>query len=558
MMDVSHGALGGSRPVAGRPGKALSDMSGAGSASGVVTPIDVVIVGDASGLAPPDAWPPSLRVERFADRETALRRLSSNPGAAVVAVHRPPHLDALDLFASLTSRQETLLVLIADIDQSLPVEALERVPIWRIFSHESARRDLPAMLEAELKRRGGSHATQSHVYDQVRLLYDFVLELPRLHSLTDLVHCVVETTAKVLDSRRVSLMLPDDKGERLRVAASIGIPEELARRIEAPVGIPIAGEVFDKKTSVVINDLDQLPDAWERVVHDLEHLVPMVCVCLVGADGRAVGVLNVTSPRSVHRYDQLSLLTARAIADAAAIAIENQLHRKQRDDARDSLIIALSRLAECRDPETGSHLQRLQIYCRLLAQALARTPRHQAVIDAAFIEDLVRSSPLHDIGKVGIDDRILKKPGKHTPEETQAMRRHTIIGGDTLKSLVDQGEHHGFLRMGMEIAYCHHEKWDGTGYPNHLKGEEIPLCARILALADVYDALSVRRVYKQPMPHEKVREMIAQGAGRHFDPDVVAAFLEAEQSFATTAELLADDKAEVADMTVGDVEFEHE
>jgi len=202
--------------------------------------------------------------------------------------------------------------------------------------------------------------------------------------------------------------------------------------------------------------------------------------------------------------------------------------------------LALARLAEYRDPETGAHLERVQIYCRMLCEMLARTERYNSLIDADYISAIVQSSPLHDIGKVGIPDRILLKPGRLTPEEFEVMKTHTTVGGNTIRGLVQQQHGQRFLNMGMEIAYCHHEKFDGSGYPAGLVGGSIPLPARILAVADVYDALTSRRVYKPPMIHEESAAIIRDGSGKHFDPDVVEAFFNRQADFDRIANELRD------------------
>jgi putative two-component system response regulator len=199
---------------------------------------------------------------------------------------------------------------------------------------------------------------------------------------------------------------------------------------------------------------------------------------------------------------------------------------------RDAAIFGMAKLAESRDPETGAHLERIRNYTRTLAAELGNNPKYADVIDDEYVLMIYQSSPLHDIGKVGVEDNVLLKPGKLTPEEFDVMKRHAQIGGDALAATQrwDKTEHN-FLSMGREIAYYHHERWDGKGYPKGLKGEEIPLAARIMALADVYDALASKRVYKEPMSHEDACRIILAEAGKQFDPDVVAAFARVEQKF---------------------------
>ncbi len=200
-------------------------------------------------------------------------------------------------------------------------------------------------------------------------------------------------------------------------------------------------------------------------------------------------------------------------------------------ETRDMLIFTLAKLAESRDPETGQHLERVQRYSRALAVQLAQNPRYRDVIDSGFLRNIFLTSPLHDIGKVGISDNILLKPGRLTDEEFNIMKRHTLIGAETLRDAVERNPHVGYLKMASEIALTHHEKWDGSGYPYGLKGTDIPLSGRIVALADVYDALTTKRVYKKAFSHEKTCQIILESSGSHFDPDIVQAFCLIEDEF---------------------------
>jgi putative two-component system response regulator len=219
-------------------------------------------------------------------------------------------------------------------------------------------------------------------------------------------------------------------------------------------------------------------------------------------------------------------------------------------ESREVTIFALAKLAESRDPETGAHLDRVRNYCRVLGSHLATTPKFAGQVDGEFVQLLYATSPLHDIGKVGIPDAVLLKPGKLTDDEFRIMKSHASLGAETLDAALVQFPQAKFLKMARDIAATHHERWDGTGYPSGLKGEEIPLCGRIVALADVYDALSSRRVYKESYTHDVARSIIVSGAGKHFDPDVVAAFEACEEQFIAIREHF--DQEEEADerMTV--------
>jgi putative two-component system response regulator len=197
-------------------------------------------------------------------------------------------------------------------------------------------------------------------------------------------------------------------------------------------------------------------------------------------------------------------------------------------ESREMTIFSLAKLAESRDPETGVHLERIREYCRVLALQLSTQSTHAEHMGDEYVQLIYLTSPLHDIGKVGIPDAVLLKPGPLTAEEFKVMKTHAEIGARTLSALVDANPDAKYLRMARDIAWTHHEKFDGTGYPRGLVGEQIPLCGRIVAVADVYDALTTRRVYKPAFSHEKARSIIVEGSGTHFDPDVVQAFLAAE------------------------------
>jgi HD-GYP domain-containing protein (c-di-GMP phosphodiesterase class II) len=199
---------------------------------------------------------------------------------------------------------------------------------------------------------------------------------------------------------------------------------------------------------------------------------------------------------------------------------------------RDAVIFGLAKLAESRDPDTGNHLERIAIYSTRLASALRRNSPYRNQISAQFVQLIGISSSLHDIGKVGIADSILMKPGRFADEERLMMQLHVAIGGKCVQDIETRLGQSNFLQMARQIALCHHERWDGKGYPEGLSGEEIPLEARIVAVADVYDALSTKRVYKEAIPHKQCVEMIRAEAGQHFDPVVVDAFLEIEADFA--------------------------
>ena len=246
----------------------------------------------------------------------------------------------------------------------------------------------------------------------------------------------------------------------------------------------------------------------------------------------------------------LMLAAARELLSERNIDLEQKIQERTEEVTRvqAATFIAFGSLAETRDNETGNHLRRTQAYVRALAHRLKEHPRFREHLSEANIETLCRSAPLHDIGKVGIPDSILLKPDKLTPEEFEVMKTHTRIGRDSIAAAQETlGDHSEFLALAREIAYAHHEKWDGSGYPEGLKGEEIPVAARLMAVADVYDALISERVYKKGESHERAVEIILEGRGTHFDPAVVDAFLDLAEEFRSLAQAVPDSVPEEAD-----------
>lgn len=233
-------------------------------------------------------------------------------------------------------------------------------------------------------------------------------------------------------------------------------------------------------------------------------------------------------------YDDAERERTRATAEG--------LHQRQKLlRTRDAVIFGLAKLADSRDPETGEHLERISVYSTLLASVLRIHPRYAQQVTPAFVRLIGISAALHDIGKVGIEDRILLKPGPLTDDERTRIQEHATMGGDCLREIEQRLGSSNFLQMAREIAFAHHERWDGEGYPRGIKGEAIPLAARIVSIVDVYDALSSRRVYKGPRKHEECVAIIRQAAGTQFDPDLVAIWLGLEGKFRDIARRYAND-----------------
>ena len=230
----------------------------------------------------------------------------------------------------------------------------------------------------------------------------------------------------------------------------------------------------------------------------------------------------------------LELKRARDFLKSENIYLEAEVSRRTKEIAliQEVSIMAMVSLAETRDNETGYHIQRTKLFVKELCSYLGKFPKYKETFSQGNIDLIVASAPLHDIGKVGIPDSILLKPNKLTEEEYEVMKTHTTLGRDAIlkaEHLMNRPE--TFLRYPKEMVYSHHEKWDGSGYPQGISGEDIPLSARIIALADMYDALTSKRVYKKPLSHEEAVEIIKSESGKHFDPEIVEAFLAVNQIF---------------------------
>jgi putative two-component system response regulator len=247
---------------------------------------------------------------------------------------------------------------------------------------------------------------------------------------------------------------------------------------------------------------------------------------------------------------QLMLKSASDFLRGKSDLLESEVARRTAEiqDLQDAMVLSMASLAETRDNETGNHLRRTQHYVKRLAQQLRLNPRFADELDDRCIELLFKSAPLHDIGKVGIPDSILLKPSRLDAQEFEIMKTHTTLGRDAIVHAEQAlGHEVPFLRFAKEIALSHQEKWDGSGYPEALVGDAIPLSARLMALADVYDALISKRVYKPAFSHEDSVRMILEGSGTHFDPDVAQAFEAVQEDFRQIAARYRDEEFSPAD-----------
>jgi putative two-component system response regulator len=311
---------------------------------------------------------------------------------------------------------------------------------------------------------------------------------------------------------------------------------------------------------VMMPDLDGI-EVCRRLKADprTRHVPVIFLTAMAGSDDERIGleagaVDYITKPISppillARVKTHLQLKAGQDFLKDKNAYLENEVIRRTREvqAIQDVTIFTMASLAETRDNETGNHIRRTQHYVKALAVKLRDHPRFAGYFTDRVIDLLFKSAPLHDIGKVGIPDKILLKPGKLTPEEFEVMKTHTTLGRDAIEQAERQlGTPVEFLKLAKEIAYAHQEKWDGSGYPEGLSGDGIPVSARLMAVADVYDALISRRVYKPAFTHERAVELIAEGRGKHFDPDITDAFMEIREEFRTIAKKFADSDGDIA------------
>lgn len=354
-----------------------------------------------------------------------------------------------------------------------------------------------------------------------------------------------------MDISRCAILAVDDTPMNLDVLVSIlGGEYDLSVALNGPTALEMVRR--DQPDLILLDILMPDMDGYE-VLRRLKASsrtaeVPVILLSALSeidnkAKGFRLGAVDyIIKPFEIEELlarvrTHLSLAMARAELRRHNDLLEEKVLERTKEllRAQQAAIESMAVLAEYRDPETGEHIHRVKGYVRILSDALRGHPEHGPFMTPAFIDLLILSCPLHDIGKVGVPDHILLKPGPLTDEEFVEMKRHVDYGYNAIEAVQKRLGELPFLRLASEIAYTHHEKWDGSGYPRGLQGESIPLSGRIMALADVYDALISRRVYKAPFAHSRAVELILQGSGMHFDPCLVELFAVHQEAFREVA-----------------------
>ncbi|MBI4716820.1 MAG: response regulator [Planctomycetes bacterium] len=364
---------------------------------------------------------------------------------------------------------------------------------------------------------------------RLQLLYEFMRDLNQAHTHQRIYDLIMQCVERMTGARRLSLLLLDPSGEHLACVRAVGIDPKVAEQIRVGTAAGIAGQVFQTGTTLAARALGGAAARGEYRNHSFVS-TPLFSASLATRDG-IIGVLNVTEKDENAAFSQEEIECIRSIADAAAIALDNITRRTQLQQSVRVLLQTVGQLAEYRDEETTLHIARVSRMARILANQLHREGPYAALVTEEFIDNLVQAAPMHDIGKVGIPDEILTKPGKLTDEEYNIMKTHTDIGRRVLSQALDPAHPVPLLQMCVDIAYCHHERYDGRGYPRRIAGEAIPLSARIIALVDAYDAITSRRRYSKARTHEQAVAIVREEAGKHFDPVLVQAFLACQDQF---------------------------
>lgn len=366
---------------------------------------------------------------------------------------------------------------------------------------------------------------------KIKSLINLIENMNSHSSFTDSLNYINRTFSQFIPYNYIGVALLDDTKQHLRAAYGVsddtikGMPEKIVGLIWK-LNETSLGKLIESGEARVINDLEKHTEGrplklYNRII--LEAGIRSSITLPLQVSNEPVGIIFFSSTQ-INAYTQEHVNFLKTLVNSIAISFNQNIFI---NDLVFSSILALAKLAEARDEDTGEHLDRMKQYARLIAELLYENNVYPGEITPEYFDQIERFSPLHDIGKVGIQDRILLKPGKLTEEEYEEMKQHTLYGASVLRAaeenIAKRGKH--LFGLGIEIAEGHHEKWDGTGYPAGKKGLEIPLSARIVAVADVFDALTSKRPYKQAFSFEASMNIIEDGKGKHFDPKIAEVFL---------------------------------
>lgn len=484
--------------------------------------------------------------------EDALSTIGDFKPDVVVMDHTLPGMDGIEAIRLIMSNPDTsdvaIIMVTAKSDSDNVVLALELgaqeyvVKPFEISELLARIRGAHRLRETQLqlhRLNGKLSQTVDLRTRRLRSLYNYTRGLNEAGSTDEILSLIVDAVKKVTGCKRVSILLKEGDGESLSCAKSDGISEDIAAGIRVAAGEGIAGKVFQSGRTYIASTMSG-SDADERYESDTFVSTPLIATSLMTHQEK-LGVLSITDKGTREPFTPEEIECIRSIADSGAIALNNQIHSERLNNSVNALLLTVGQLAEYRDNETSNHLQRVRKYARLLAGEMQTSPMYQNVITDEFVGNLYRAAPMHDIGKVGVDDHILCKPGKLTDAEFETMKKHCRIGRDVLQSAIAQTGPVPILQMCVDIAYCHHERFNGNGYPRGLAGSAIPLAARIITLVDAYDAITSKRRYKDAIPHDHAVDIVRSERGKHFDPDIVDLFLQCADRFDEIRDAFADD-----------------
>ncbi|MCZ6698631.1 MAG: HD domain-containing protein [Planctomycetota bacterium] len=524
----------------------------AGPASAIVSTPTRVIVCDSDPRGRRDCRrvlePGGFEILEAPDGQGALSKARAAPPDVIILDSELAKPDALECARRLKGDSATCrvpLILLSngvrgddEIEAALAagVDGFATTPIRELeFLHYVKTMQLQHRGMLELQEINKLHAEHQRA---MQLVFDYSRSLGSVLTLGAVLAKTVSVAAALTRCRRVSILLPDDRKENLVVASSFGFDESTVP-MRIPMCSAMAGKVYQSLKPIIINSRGPSDDVQGEFDSAFFTNTPLVCAPMRAA-AKSIGILNLTEREGDQPFASHELEHIYQICNMAANAIANIRSCKARDGARDSIVEVLGLLAEYRDDNTGRHIDRVTQYSVLLAEELQKSDAYRNQIDERFLRNLPRAVPLHDIGKVGIPDRILLQPRKLTKDEMDIMKLHVDIGVSTIRSLRDRVPGAEYLKMAEEIAASHHEWFNGNGYPKGLRDKAIPLAARIVALADVYDALTTARPYKPAFSHAEAFAMLLDASGTQFDPSIVGALRKRQHQFKVLAEELAD------------------
>ncbi len=480
-----------------------------------------------------------FQVVTATDGAQAIRLLKSERPQIVIADVRMPDMDGRELLSRIREIDETVPVIMmaADSGADTPDQGTEQdlVDCVRLGAYDFLQKPIqPWNIRTVIQRTLVQSKTKCDESARIRALEEeFEKKTKQSAELNELLTGILNS------SSGVSIVWTDfDQTVRFWNAGA-----------EAIFGYT-AEEMQGQKITILYPENTETPEAVETLRRRIlvERKTLQGKIKQRTKDGRLVTVSLVISPMLAGSGEVLGILgigqdvTEEVRLQEDLVDSLRRIHRVQR-----SAIFTLARLAETRDEETGNHLKRIQRYCAVLCERLRTAEKFSHIMSDRYVDDLVQASVLHDIGKVGIPDRVLFSKERFSPEEYEIMKQHTITGGRALEDAArETGEDRSLLSIGMEVAYNHHERWDGTGYPYGKKGEDIPFGARVVAIVDVYDALTAKRRYKRAYSHEEAIALITENSGKQFDPDLVAVLTDVYvlEQFQAIREELADHAAD--------------